>query len=204
MRQLPWIIVLIAIATSLGLWLGLRPPAAPAAPAYAAFSAYPAARSLSPFRLDGSDGQPVDGARLAGRHQLVFFGFTHCPDVCPTSLAALREVDRGLAAAKLSGKVGFLFVSVDPERDDLATLGRYAAYFSPNILSATADHDRLGALTREMGVLYVKEQTDSPDYNVDHSAAIFVLDPNGRLIGRFSPPLDPAKMLADLQRIVGS
>jgi protein SCO1/2 len=204
MRQLPWIIVLVAAATSLGLWLGLRPPAAPEQPAFAAFSAYPQARSLSPFALDGADGTPVDAQRLSGKHQLVFFGFTHCPDVCPTALAVMREIDRGLSAAKLDGRVGFLFVSVDPERDDLKTLGQYAGYFSPNILAATADHDRLGALTREMGVLYVKEQTDSPDYNVDHSAAVFLLDAQGRLIGRFSPPLDPAKMLADLQRIAGS
>lgn len=196
--------MLIAAATSLGLWLGLRPPSVPATPAYAAFSQYPQARSLSPFALDGSDGAAVDAQRLSGKHQLVFFGFTHCPDVCPTALAVMREIDQGLTAAKLDGRVGFLFVSVDPERDDLKTLGEYARFFSPNILAATADHDRLGALTREMGVLYVKEQTDSPDYNVDHSAAVFVLDAQGRLVGRFSPPLDPAKMLVDLQRIAES
>jgi protein SCO1/2 len=203
MRQLPWIIVLVAAATSFGLWLGLR-PSAPDAPTYAAFSQYPQPRSLSPFALDGSDGHPVDAGRLAGKLQLVFFGFTHCPDVCPTALAVMREIDQGLAAARLEGRVGFLFVSVDPERDDLETLGKYATYFSPNILAATADHDRLGALTREMGVLYVKEQTESPDYNVDHSAAVFVLDAQGRLVGRFSPPLDPAKMLADLRLVAGS
>jgi protein SCO1/2 len=204
MRQLPWIIVLVAAATSFGLWLGLRPSNAPSSPAYAAFSQYPQARVLSPFALDGSDGQVVDAQRLAGRHQLVFFGFTHCPDVCPTALAVMRDIDKNLPAATLEGRVGFLFVSVDPERDDLKTLGEYAKFFSPNILTATADHDRLGALTREMGVLYVKEQTDSPDYNIDHSAAVFVLDAQGRLVGRFSPPLDPAKMLADLQMMAGS
>ncbi|MBL0027776.1 MAG: SCO family protein [Rhodanobacteraceae bacterium] len=204
MRQLPWIIVLVAAATSFGLWLGLRPSGAPSVPSYAAFSQYPQARTLSPFSLDAADGQPIDATRLAGKYQLVFFGFTHCPDVCPTALAVMREIDRGLPAAKLDGRVGFLFVSVDPERDDLKTLGEYAKFFSPNILAATADHERLGTLTRAMGVLYVREQTESPDYNVDHSAAVFVLDTESRLIGRFSPPLDPAKMLADLQRIAGS
>ncbi|MBK7044019.1 MAG: SCO family protein [Rhodanobacteraceae bacterium] len=103
--------------------------------------------------------QTVDAKRLAGKYQLVFFGFTHCPDVCPTALAVMREIDRGLASAKLNDRVGFLFVSVDPERDDLKTLGEYAKYFSPNIRAATADHERLGALTREMGVLYVRAQT---------------------------------------------
>ena len=196
--------MLVAAATGFGLWLGLRPASTPAPPLHAAFSQYPQARTLSPFALDGSDGQVVDAKRLSGKHQLVFFGFTHCPDVCPTTLAVMREIADGFAAAKLDGRVGFLFVSVDPERDDLKTLGEYAKYFSPHILAATGDHERLGALTREMGVLYVKEQTDSPDYNVDHSAAVFVLDAQGRLIGRFSPPLDPAKMLADLQRIAGT
>lgn len=196
--------MLIAAATGFGLWLGLRPPAAPAQPTYSAFSAYPQARSLSSFALDGADGATVDPKRLAGKLQLVFFGFTHCPDVCPTALAVMREIDQGLAAAKLEGRVGFLFVSVDPERDDLKTLDQYARYFSPNILAATGDHERLGALTREMGVLYVREQTDSPDYGVDHSAAVFLLDEQGRLIGRFAPPLNPATMLADLQRIAGT
>lgn len=203
MRQLPWIIVLIAAAAGFGLWLGLR-PALLSPPAYDAFSQYPQARALTPFALDGSDGRPVDGARLSGKHQLVFFGFTHCPDVCPTALSVMREVERGLPSAGLDGRVGFLFVSVDPERDVPAKLGEYTKYFSPNIVAATADHDRLGALTREMGVLYVREQTDSPDYNIDHSAAVFVLDAQGRLLGRFPPPLDAGKMLADLQRIAGA
>src|SRR5690606_15055472 len=100
MRQLPWIIVLVAAATSFGLWLGLR-PSAPEAPTSAAFSQYPQPRSLSPFALDGSDGHPVDAGRLAGKLHLVFFGFTHCPDVCPTALAVMREIDQGLAAARL-------------------------------------------------------------------------------------------------------
>ena len=203
MRQLPWIIVLIAIATSLGLWLGSRPPSAPDAVSYAAISKYPQARSLSAFSLDGADGKAVDSARLRGRHQLVFFGFTHCPDVCPTVLALMRDIEKQLPAAGLADRVGFVFVSVDPERDDLKTLGTYANYFSPNILAATADHARLGALTRELGVMYVREQTDSPDYNVDHSAAIFVLDPEGRLSGRFAAPLDVAKIVTDLKTLAG-
>ncbi len=143
MRQLPWIIVLIAVATSLGLWLGSRPPSAPAAATYLAISKYPQARSLSPFSLDGADGKPVDSARLRGRHQLVFFGFTHCPDVCPTALATMRDVEKQLPPAGLADRVGFVFVSVDPERDDLKTLATYTNYFSPSILAATADHDRL-------------------------------------------------------------
>lgn len=193
--------MLLAAATGFGMWLGLR-PAAPATPAFAAFSAYPQPRVLSSFALDGADGQAVDTQRLAGKHQLVFFGFTHCPDVCPTTLAALRDIDRGLADAKLEDRIGMLFVSVDPERDDPKVLGEYARYFSPNILAATADHARLGAFTREMGVLYVREASDQTDYNVDHSAAVFVLDTQGRLIGRFSPPLDPKVMLGDLEKIV--
>jgi protein SCO1 len=203
MRQLPWIIVLVAAATSFGLWLGLRPPQQATAPVYAALGKYPQSRALSPFVLDGADGQPVDAARLRGRWQLVFFGFTHCPDICPTALAVMREVDKLLPAQGLAGRVGFLFVSVDPERDDATTLREYAGYFDPDIVAATADHERLGALTREMGVLYVREQSDSPDYNVDHSAAVFVLDPEGRLTGRFSPPLDPAKIAADLHQLAG-
>jgi len=203
MRQLPWIIVLVAIATGFGLWLGLRPAGPTDSAVFSALSVYPQPRALSPFSLDGADGQAVDAARLAGKVQLVFFGFTHCPDVCPTTLALMRDIDGLLPAAGLTGRVGFLFVSVDPERDELKALGEYTKYFSPRILAATADHARLGALTREMGVLYVRETTDSPDYSVDHSAAVFVLDAEGRLLGRFPPPLDADKLLADLRQLAG-
>lgn len=203
MRQLPWIIVLVAVATGFGLWLGLRPAGPASGAVYSALSVYPQPRALSPFSLDGADGQAVDAARLAGKVQLVFFGFTHCPDVCPTTLALMRDIDSLLAAARLDGRVGFLFVSVDPERDELKALGEYTKYFSPRILAATADHERLGALTREMGVLYVRETTESSDYSIDHSAAVFVLDAEGRLLGRFPPPLDPEKMFADLRQLAG-
>ena len=203
MRQLPWIIVLIAVATSLGLWLGARPAAPPPAVTWLALSKYPQARPLSAFALDGAHGAVVDAAAMRGRYQLLFFGFTHCADVCPTTLALMRDVEKRLPAAGLADRVGFLFVSVDPERDDPKTLGEYAAFFSPKIVAATADHARLQALTRELGVLYMKETTDSPDYNVDHSAAIFVLDPETRLTGRFSPPLDVEKIVADLKTLAG-
>lgn len=193
----------MAAATSLGLWLGSQPARAPAAASYQSFSHYPQPRALSAFSLDGSDGQPVDAARLRGRHQLVFFGFTHCPDVCPTALAVMRDIEKQLPAAKLEARVGFVFISVDPERDTLKVLGDYTGYFSKNILAATADHPRLAALTRELGVLYVREATDSPDYSVDHSAALFVLDPEGRLIGRFSPPLEVVRIVADLKLLAG-
>ena len=204
MRQLPWIIVLMAAATSLGLWLGSQTAQPPAATSYASFGNYPQPRTLSAFSLDGADGAKVDAERLRGRFQLVFFGFTHCPDVCPTALAVMRDIEKQLPAAKLEQRVGFVFISVDPERDDLKTLGNYATFFSNNIVAATADHARLGAFTRELGVMYVREATDSPDYNVDHSAALFVLDPEGRLIGRFSPPLDVARIVADLKLLAGA
>lgn len=203
MRQLPWIIVLVAIATGLGLWLGLRPAGPASGTAFSALSAYPQPRALSPFSLDGADGQVVDAARLAGKVQLVFFGFTHCPDVCPTTLALMRDLEGKLDAEGLAQRIGFVFVSVDPERDLPKVLGEYVGYFSKRIVAATADHARLGALTREMGVLYVRETTDSPDYSVDHSAAVFVLDAEGRLLGRFPPPLDADKILADLRQLAG-
>ena len=203
MRQLPWIIVLIAIAASAGLWLGSQPASAPKARTYATFSAYPQPRAVSPFSLDGSDGRKIDSAQLRGRYQLVFFGFTHCPDIWPTTLAVFREISKKLPTSGLDQRVGFLFVSVDPERDNPQTLAEYARFFSKDIVAATADHERLGVLTRELGVLYVREQTESPDYNVDHSAAIFVIDPEGRLLGRFSPPLDADRILADLKTIAG-
>ena len=203
-RTIMLLIVVAAVAVSAGLWLGQRSFLAPSGgPAVAVEAAllYPAPREVPAFTLERASGGTFSDADLKGRWTLGFFGFTHCPDICPTTLALMKQVEDTLAAPPLASPLQLLFVSVDPARDDPATLGKYAAYFSPSIIAATAPEERLQPMTRSLGIVYMQSPLEGGGYTVDHSAQVVVIDPQGRLVGMFRPPLDPQRMAADLRRL---
>ena len=199
-----WFILVAALFAGLGLMLGQRwlapPPAAPTE--MAATLLYPAPRAVEPFSLERSDGSRFTQADLAGRWTLVFFGFTRCPDVCPTTLALWPQVEKTLAARRADAPVRLLFVSVDPEHDTAAKAGEYAAYFSPRIVAATADTATLDAFTRDLGIVYMKSP-DGDGYTIDHTAHLVLLGPDGTMRGIVRPPLDPNRIAADLAQLAG-
>ena len=198
------IILAAALAAGSGLWVGAR-MSAPDAPVNAASTQnallFPAPRELPPFALDAGDGGQLDNAALKGRWSLIFIGFTHCPDICPTTLATLGALQK--VATDVSPALQVVFVSVDPERDSADRAAEYARFFVPDALAATADHPRLEAFTRSLGMIYVKTAMEDGDYSVDHSARIAILDPQARQVGMFSPPLDIAQMASDLHQLAG-
>ena len=194
-------VLLVALAAGLGLWAGQRWFAPRPAPVLAATSLYPQPRPLPAFSLDGGDGAPVDAATLQGRWTLVFLGFTHCPDVCPTTLAELGAAQKQLADLPEAQRPRLLFVSADPERDTPQATAQYARHFSPDALGATADHARLEPFARSLGMVYMKSELAGGDYTVDHSSRIALLDPQARLAGQIAPPLDVAKIAADLRAL---
>jgi protein SCO1/2 len=202
-RLLPWLIVIAAAAAGLGLWAGQRLTAGPGAgrPALSATLLYPQPRELQPFELRRTDGTVFDQAALRGHWTLMFFGFTNCPDVCPTTLASLRAIGKVLAGDQAAPAVGMVFVSVDPERDTPKVLHDYVAYFSRDIVAVTADIPKLEALSKDLGVVFAKSPLDGGGYTMDHSAQILLLDPQGRLAGIMRPPHDPAAIVADLKRL---
>lgn len=196
-----WLILVAALAAGLGLWLGQRwfaPVPAAAAPALAATLLYPEPRAIAPFELVRADGGRFANTDLAGAWTLVFFGFTHCPDACPTTLAAFRAMSE---RDDVPATTRYLFVSVDPERDDAATLANYTRYFSPRIVAATADLGALEALTRDLGIVFAKSPLADGSYSVDHSTQVLLIDPAGRLAGLIRPPHDPARIAADLRTL---
>ncbi|MBI2801888.1 MAG: SCO family protein [Gammaproteobacteria bacterium] len=142
------------------------------------------------FALTNADGQPLDTAYLTGKWTLVFFGFTHCPDVCPTTLATLKSVRELLITADpFKSTLQVLFVSVDPERDNPAALKSYVSYFDPSFNAATGTEAELKAIARELGIIYAKIPTADPAvYNVDHTASVLLIGPAATLIGVFPPP----------------
>jgi protein SCO1/2 len=192
--RLPWIIVAVAIAAALGLWLGAR-VAPPAGAAPKAALVYPAPRDVPPFKLAKSDGAPLTEADLRGGWSLMFFGFTHCADVCPTTLATLKQVEAQLAPAS----VKVIFVSVDPERDTPQALGEYVGYFSPRFIAATGDPASLQSFASSVGAVFMKSPQPSGDYSMDHTASVLVFDPQGRLHALFRPPLDANAIADDLR-----
>src|SRR5687768_11349324 len=198
-RTTTWIILIAALFAGVGLMLGQRAfaPAREAPVQMAATLVYPEPRPIAPFSLERSDGSRFTRDDFVGRWTLVFFGFTQCPDVCPTTLALWPQVEKALAERAPALPVSFLFVSVDPGRDTPAKTGEYTRYFSPRIVAATADTAALDALTRDLGVVYMKSP-QGEDYTVDHTAHLVLIGPDVTLRGIVRPPLDHHAIAADL------
>lgn len=201
-RSLPWLIAAAALAGALGLFLGQRWFAADEAPATRAALVYPVPRVLEDFSLQRADGSPLTLADWRGGWNLVFIGFTHCPDICPQTLTVFRDLERAWPSA--AGPLpGLNFVSVDPERDEPALLGDYARYFSPRIVAATGPHEALLPFTRQLGMIYLRDPPEGEDYTVDHSAHLAIVDPQGRLVALVRPPLQVDAIIHDLRLLAG-
>jgi len=183
------------------LWLLVScSPAEP--PPLAAGTLLPAARMLAPFTLVDHHQQPFTQDALLGKWSFAFFGYTHCPDVCPNALAMLKRVQILLEAAGETPLPQVLFVSVDPERDSPEILASYVSYFHPTFVGVTGKDEELMRLTRQLGILYGKSPGDSKDnYLLDHSGAIILLNPQGDYQALFSMPHDAEKIAADFIKI---
>jgi protein SCO1/2 len=161
------------------------------------------AMALPDFDLQDSDGQAFTHSSLLGHWSLLYFGYTHCPDACPTTLAALAHVMKRLSHVPRLPKPTVYFISVDPKRDDLKLLKTYAAYFDPAFIGATGDEDALHALTLPLGVDYSYGKPDAKgDYTVDHSSFVILVDRQGRQVAMFAPPLDAKQTAADYMNIL--
>lgn len=199
-----WLILVAALAVALGFWFGARMSATPAAqPALDAGVLYPAPRALPDFSLVRSDGKPLTAADWKGAWTVAFFGFTNCPDVCPTTLTTFKQVWK-LLGPELAPAVHFDFISVDPGRDTPEQLARYVGYFSKDFVAATGSDEELTRLTRALGLIYSRGEPVDGTYSVDHSASAVIIDPQGRQIGLFRPPFDAAKIAADLRKLAAS
>ena len=160
-------------------------------------------KPLPAFALQGPRGE-FRNANLVGKWNFMFFGYTQCPDICPTALTLMKDVKAALAGKQGTPAPGFqvVFVSVDPQRDTIRLLGEYMAAFDPSFVGITGADAALLPLAKNLGVYYQRnDATDKRHYTVDHSAAIYLIDPQGRLAAVFSPPHEAAKVAADFRRI---
>ena len=144
---------------------------------------YEPARVINPFTLEDQHGNAVGVSDLQGQWDLVFLGYTSCPDVCPMTLAKLRQVESKLA----DSKVNVWFVSVDPQRDTAAKRRQYITYFNPNYKAVSGPHKQLYPFVQNLGLIYAISEEQTENYLVDHSASVVLVDPKGSIRAIFKP-----------------
>jgi protein SCO1/2 len=152
------------------------------------------------FSLVDQNGKPVTDADLKGKWQLVFFGYTHCPDVCPTALNDLSLALDQLGAKK--NEVGIVFISVDPDRDTPAVLKSYVESFGGPIEALTGTAADVAQAAKDFRVFYAKHPTADGGYDMDHSALIYIMDPQGRFTATFTPDDTSDTMAARLKKLL--
>jgi protein SCO1/2 len=187
------LVVVAAFATSLAIGLvvvlslmgGLRGVAAPAAIG-------------GPFQLTDQTGQTVTEKNLIGRPTLVFFGFTHCPDVCPTELFEMSEVLRAMGSD--ADRVNAYFISVDPERDNAATMKDYLSSFDPRLKGLTGDPDAVAKAISGYRVYARKVPLKDGDYTMDHTALVYLMDRDGKFVAPFNLKQKPEEAAAEFKR----
>ncbi len=151
-----------------------------------------------PFNLVDQNGKRITEADLQGKPTLVFFGYTHCPDVCPATLFDVSEVLRSLG--KDGDRAGALFVTVDPDRDTAPVLKDYLSSFDPRLRAATGDQKSIDAVEKAYRVYAKKVPTDKTDYTMDHTALVYLMDKQGRFVAPFSLKRRPEEAAADLRK----
>jgi protein SCO1/2 len=177
----------------------------PAPPELERATMYTATRTLPEFALVDHAGRPFGPERLHGQWTFLFFGFVNCPDVCPTTLATLAAAQRSLADLPGGLRPAVALVSVDPGRDTPDVLARYVTHFDPSFTGVTGTRESIDALTGGLGVAVMIGPADGDgSYSVDHSAAIFLVDPEGRVAALFSAPHEAGTIARDYRRIVAA
>ncbi len=190
---------LLSAVAGISLWKVMQ---GPPQPSNAALMLLPEPRVIADFALVDDEGAPFSLDNLRGQWSLIFFGYTHCPDVCPSTLYDLKLVHEKLEQLDGDGESGHqvLFVSVDPERDTPEQLKKYVDYFHPDFIGVTGPQEQLAPLTMQLGIAYRIEEHEAgaTQYNVDHSVSILLMDPQGQLHGVFPAPHDADKMAGEL------
>lgn len=162
------------------------------------------AKVLPDFQLVDQNSRALGKAELVGKWSLMFFGYTHCPDVCPTSLQILSDLLNTIDGSNIDGKIQVIFVSVDPARDTPAILKTYVQYFHRDIIGASAPLIELDRLTSSIGIAHSRDINNGSAevYDVSHSSAIILLNPRGEFSGLFGAPHDSQAMARDMAKII--
>jgi protein SCO1/2 len=154
---------------------------------------------IAAFKLTDQEGRAVSAADLEGRPAVVFFGFTYCPDVCPTTLASLSGMLGKMGSE--ADKLAVFFVTVDPERDTVGELKQYLSSFDPRVRGLTGAADQIAAIAAPLKIYYAKVKIGGGGYTMDHDAAVYLIDANGGFAGTIAYGEDAASAQAKLERL---
>jgi len=152
------------------------------------------------FQMVDDEGMPVTQQDILGKPTVMFFGFTYCPDVCPTTLADLSDLIEKLGSD--ADKLNYMFVSVDPERDTPEKMHQYLSYFDERIRGLTGTPEQLAAMAKAYGVYYKKVPLDGGSYTMDHTASVYLLNSQGGFVGTISFQENQTVALGKLQHLI--
>lgn len=202
------LIAFIALVIGIVVALTIAPPSADKTQHV---SLYPQARAMPDFQLVDHNNQAFTSKNLMEHWSLVFVGYTYCPDICPTTLAELKGIYPELQKIPSDFPIQIVLLSVDPKRDTPKRLNEYINFFHSDFIAVTGEHPQLFPLVRAMGMMYsMSESTDNPNYLVDHSSSVVVVNPKAQVVGRFKPEFivgqlpvsEGQKILVDMPAIV--
>lgn len=162
-------------------------------------------RTIQDFELQNVNAQPITQEVFDDKWSLVFFGFTHCPDVCPITLQIMKEV---VAKVEEQGKEPpqIVFVSIDPARDTADIMKKYIGYFSDDFIGITGDVNKIHELSSSLGIVasFTANETEPENYGVDHTASLLLVDPQRRLRAKVTPPHEAEKISADYLTMISA
>ena len=161
---------------------------------------WPNPKQIQEFNTLDQTGNSFGLNQMKGKWSFIFFGYTHCPDVCPITMSVMADVYKDLSIN--NKEIQTVFVSVDPERDTTEKLSEYVNYFNQDFIGLGGNKDMVDSLTRQIGVAYfLNNEEQKENYLVDHSASIFLIDPMGRMVGILSAPHEKNKMIQQFTKI---
>jgi protein SCO1/2 len=162
----------------------------------------PFAKTLHPFTLTTQYGQDFTLSDLEDKWSFVFFGYTSCPDICPTTLMTLKAMIRDLRAGSgTASEIQVVFVAVDPQRDE-SILREYLEHFDPGFVGITGEEQSLRRFGEQFGAMFIREPGESPDfYLISHTSSVFLVDPQANVVASFPPPHDPGTMASQYEAI---
>ncbi len=203
-KTIPILLALTGLIGGVLLSLSLNNSGKVASPVDIPGLLWPNPKQISDFQLIDQNAETFDLEKLKGHWSMIFFGYTHCPDICPTTMTLLDSVIKDLTEnnEKKLSLPQIIFVSIDPKRDTQEHLAEYITYFNPAFYGLTGSEQNISSLTKQLGILYMKitnkdsgqNSDDINDYLMDHSSSILLLDPEARLVGIFSAPHNKAEI----------
>jgi len=197
-------LAIIAIVLGVGLvglfqFFNKQPPAAPE---HALI--LPEPRPIAAFNLVDNQDKPFTEQNLIGQWDILFFGYTSCPDICPATLQMMQQAWKQLEQQNATHDVRFVFITVDPARDTPEQLSNYLNYFNPAFVGLTGDEQQIAKLSEQFGVFFIKNPQENGNYLMEHTGSVMFVDPKGRYYANLSPPFNADILTNDILAVKAS